>query len=134
MSRPLDIHDLPENVVRFHQPHKPHPLGYDVCCGCLRLSELYEEWPMCRWCADSFCPFGQDCQQPGTLQDNEGRETCVCATCTTSRTCEKCKASDVETREVQTERGPDVYERRCQRCNPKAWETQDAWEGRYEAI
>jgi hypothetical protein len=89
---------------------------------------------MCRWCADSFCPFGQDCQQPGTLQDNEGRETCVCATCTTSRTCEKCKASDVETREVQTERGPDVYERRCQRCNPKAWETQDAWEGRYEAI
>jgi hypothetical protein len=118
MSRPLDIHDLPENVVRFHQPHKPHPLGYDVCCGCLRLSELYEEWPMCRWCADSFCP---DCQLAGSVEDNEGRETCLCRGCVEARTCESCHATDVWTQVIRVERDPNVDERLCRRCAGRRW-------------
>jgi hypothetical protein len=118
VSRPLDIHDLPENVVRFHQPHKSHPMGYDVCCGCLRLSELYEEWPMCRWCADSFCP---DCQQAGSVIEDEGRETCICRGCVEARTCVECKATDVDTQEIRVERDPNVDERLCRDCAGRRW-------------
>jgi hypothetical protein len=111
MSRPLDIWDEPADSDWVeNQQHQ--------CEYCTDYEQRKGEFATCADCGVYVCAAHE-----------AGRYCTVCV-----RVCEGCGAEDVDTREVQTERGPDVYERRCQRCNPKAWETQEAWEGRYEAI
>jgi hypothetical protein len=133
--RAPDHFDIGEdNVVRFHTYGKPHPLGHNSCERCLVLSPLYDLFPSCRSCQEELCP---EHQAAGSQRDDDGRESCLCQRCAEERTCESCGAEDVDTRTVQVGDGrsePRYDERHCQRCSPKAWATQEAWEGRYEAI
>lgn len=118
--RPLDIFDAPHES----DWHRERLRECDLCPpGCYEQEP--GEFAQCEKCDIRFCAPRHAAH---VIPD-------ICSQCEQElRTCAGCGGEDVDTREVQTERGPDVFERRCSRCNPKAWATQEAWEGRYEAI
>jgi hypothetical protein len=138
MSRPLDHFDEGDEP-QYHRPQTPLPLGYDACCKCSRLSELYRMFPSCRTCADSFCP---DCYHSSTLEEHDGTETVICGTCAdeaeaerVARICDSCHTEDVPTREVVVGDGwsePRFSERQCQRCAGRRWWTSEELEHAYE--
>jgi hypothetical protein len=111
--RPLDIHDAPDDRPKLHE--------CDACApGCVEQEEA--EFIKCDSCDERVCA-------------KHAGENNLCIRCEADlRVCENCHAFNVDTRMVEVERYPSITERRCQRCNPKAWETQEAWEGRYEAV
>ncbi|HXE82034.1 MAG TPA: hypothetical protein VN513_01735 [Gemmatimonadales bacterium] len=53
-------------------------LGTNVCIACERQSPVYALWPSCRSCSEEFCPA---CQQPGSIEEDEGRQSCLCPGC-----------------------------------------------------
>ena len=138
--RTPDIWDAGEDTsteVRYHAHGTRLPLGHNACETCRVLSPLYRLFPICTECQEPCC---FDHQVAGSFTDDE-QHACVCQSCADeaqvaliARTCDKCGAENVDTREVRTETGPDVYERRCQSCHPRAFQTREAWEGRYEAV
>src|SRR6185312_11820848 len=53
-------------------------LGTNVCIACERQSPVYALWPSCRSCSEEFCPA---CQQPGSIEEDEGRQSWLCPGC-----------------------------------------------------
>lgn len=54
-------------------------VGKRAAYPCKARSEEYTGWPTCRTCFADVCPRHA---APGTLQEDEGRNTVVCVECT----------------------------------------------------
>ena len=48
------------------------------CDTCGARSEEYTAWPTCRECDNDACP---DCSEPGTMIEDDGRQTVICRSC-----------------------------------------------------
>ena len=113
--RPLDIFDAPDDRPKFRECEACAP-------GVVEQEE--GEFRQCGACDEYVCAK----HWAETFDD-------VCARCEAdARTCEGCGVTNTDTRMVEVERYPSISERRCQRCSPRAFQTQEAWEGRYEAV
>ena len=116
--RPLDHFDAPDDRPKLRE--------CDACPPGV-VEEDEGEFIKCDSCDERVCP-----KHRGEKFDD------LCAKCEQdARVCENCHAYGVECRTVMVGDGwsePRYSDRRCQKCAPKAWATQEAWEGRYEAV
>ena len=51
---------------------------WDICDVCESQSSAYERFHVCRDCGNAVC---ENCMQPGTDVNDEGRLRCVCREC-----------------------------------------------------
>jgi hypothetical protein len=49
-----------------------------LCDRCKARSDEYTSWPHCRECGEDRCP---GCYVPGTLREDDGRNTVLCEPC-----------------------------------------------------
>lgn len=54
------------------------PKGSEGKKPCGNRSSEYGGWPPCEDCGDSVC---DDCREPGSLRERDGRAWCLCRRC-----------------------------------------------------